>query len=1126
MTHWLLKAFSGLIKTVAVIGLLLIVLSWGLLGTRTGLQWLVDTSGVLIPGTVTIKQIKGNLFGRLELFQLTYQNDDLILHIDQLVLIWNPAVLLKKTLEINNFQLQEVYFKQLTQSPEPGNKEPSFTSDTLTEINLPFKFKLEHLSAQNIEIVTAAEKGVDFEETLETNVEPELKLYVEPVIINEITLAAQWYKTQLEIDKLQLRLPDYALRSSGTLHTDMNYPLDLLLELHLAMDGLPEITTAGTVKGDLQQLTIKQHSIQYDEESLFLDSVAQLEDILSDLHWSSRLEIRQFPLGLWVPDSIEKFNLVTDIQGDLAQLQVKNLKGTIFKGSVALDGELTYSPLAWQTNVMAEGIDPAGYHAEFPGHLDLNGRVNGQWHNDQLQLGIDLQQLSGTLREQAISGRGEFKLIDDKMSFSQVSLGSGKARANIHGELGKNYSLQWELDIPDLNDLLPDARGVIQGQGKITGSAAEPFFMGQLQAHQLNYQSYSTQLFKIEFDLNSEPEKQSKLTASAKAVVLDKEKIDSINLQIKGPLDQHVIELSAQHEQAELHMRARGGYKKAKSNLATAEIPLWQGDVEKLDLSARQFGWWKLVSPARLELSQERVKLAPLCLQEQQTELCSRIDLNQSKGHADINLKGLSLSRLLPYLPEDITQLDGMLGADLKLDIGRALKADLNAVLESGTLTYLADASHQVRLHHQGGDIKAHLGDKQLAGEFKLSVGEHGAHGNITVPRKTLEKDAAAAPLNGNIFIQVKELGLLTAFVPEIQQAEGSIVAQLKLHGVLAEPRMSGHATLASSQIHIPAAGINLKNTHFEIIGKGSRELFITGQSQSGDGMINLNGKLTLDAEQNWPVQLALSGNHFLAVNLPQAQILVIPELEIKHHQQGLVISGKITIPEAEITPRTIPMGSYDISPDVVIISAENPSGEPQTSTAIDARITLILGNKVYFNGFGLKAHLAGQMTVQQKPHQLATANGGLTIVSGSYRAIGQNLTIEQGRLSYAGGHLDNPGLNFRASREVQDTTVGISMSGTLQSPKFTTFSSEPGMSSSDTTSMLLTGQTLDNVDQARFYAGRDVTQKLSVGVNAGGGDEGSEFVARYKLWPNVHVEATSSAEKSGGKILYTIVIE
>jgi translocation and assembly module TamB len=476
-------------------------------------------------------------------------------------------------------------------------------------------------------------------------------------------------------------------------------------------------------------------------------------------------------------------------------------------------------------------------------------------------------------------------------------------------------------------------------------------------------------------------------------------------------------------------------------------------------------------------------------------------------------------------LPQDITQLDGMLGADLKLEIGRTLKADLNALLEPVTLTYLADASHQVRLHHQGGYIKAHLGGQELAAEFKLSVGEHGTHGHITVPRKTLEKDVATAPLSGNIFVDVKELGLLTAFVPEIQQAEGSIVAQLKLHGVLTEPQMSGHATLVSSQVHIPAAGIKLKNTHFEITGKGSRDLFITGQSQSGDGMINLNGKLTLDAEQNWPVQLALSGNHFLAVNLPQAQILVTPDLEIKHHQQGLVISGKITIPEAEITPRTIPEDSYDISPDVVIISEENSSGEPQTSTAIDARITLILGNKVHFNGFGLKAHLAGQMTVQQKPHQLATANGELTIVSGSYRAIGQNLTIEQGRLSYAGGYLDNPGLNFRASREVQDTTVGVSMSGTLQSPKFSTFSSEPGMSSSDRTSLLLTGQTLDNVGKARFYAGRDVTNKLSVGVNAGG-DEGSEFVARYKLRPNVHVEATSSAEKSGGKILYTIEIE
>ena len=343
---------------------------------------------------------------------------------------------------------------------------------------------------------------------------------------------------------------------------------------------------------------------------------------------------------------------------------------------------------------------------------------------------------------------------------------------------------------------------------------------------------------------------------------------------------------------------------------------------------------------------------------------------------------------------------------------------------------------------------------------------------------------------------------------------------------MLEDPLISGHATLTSPRALIPVAGIELSNTHFEILGKGGTQLFITGQTDSGDGKINLKGILELDAEQNWPMQMTLTGKDFLAYNLPEAQVRVTPEVKLHHGQNGLLIDGKITIPDAAITPRSIPEGSYSISPDVVIISAENPTPERDDTTAVQARIKVILGDDVHVKAFGLNAFLVGQMTIHQKPHQLARANGDLKIISGTYRALGQNLTIENGRLSYAGGHLDNPGLNLRATRAIKDEIVGINLSGTLRAPDFTLFSSIPGMSKADISSMLLTGQTVENLDQARFYAERSITPKLSVGVNAGGGDEGSEFVARYKLRRNVHVEATSSAQKSGGRLLYTIEIE
>ncbi|QJX03279.1 hypothetical protein HML84_07145 [Alcanivorax sp. IO_7] len=61
------------------------------------------------------------------------------------------------------------------------------------------------------------------------------------------------------------------------------------------------------------------------------------------------------------------------------------------------------------------------------------------------------------------------------------------------------------------------------------------------------------------------------------------------------------------------------------------------------------------------------------------------------------------------------------------------------------------------------------------------------------------------------------------------------------------------------------------------------------------------------------------------------------------------------------------------------------------------------LGDKVHFEGFGLTATLDGDLRVTQQPGQPAQLNGELVIVEGRYRAYGQNLAIENGRLLFQG---------------------------------------------------------------------------------------------------------------------------
>jgi translocation and assembly module TamB len=87
---------------------------------------------------------------------------------------------------------------------------------------------------------------------------------------------------------------------------------------------------------------------------------------------------------------------------------------------------------------------------------------------------------------------------------------------------------------------------------------------------------------------------------------------------------------------------------------------------------------------------------------------------------------------------------------------------------------------------------------------------------------------------------------------------------------------------------------------------------------------------------------------------------------------------------------------------------------------------------------------------------------GELNILSGDIEVFGQNLTIQQGNLSFA-GEPDNPSLNIRAEREIREESirVGVDALGNLEAISFHLYSSPP-MSENEMMSYLLRGRGLD----------------------------------------------------------------
>jgi translocation and assembly module TamB len=175
----------------------------------------------------------------------------------------------------------------------------------------------------------------------------------------------------------------------------------------------------------------------------------------------------------------------------------------------------------------------------------------------------------------------------------------------------------------------------------------------------------------------------------------------------------------------------------------------------------------------------------------------------------------------------------------------------------------------------------------------------------------------------------------------------------------------------------------------------------------------------------------------------------------------------------------------------------------------MDADIEVKLGNSVKVQGYGLDGTVHGQLAVRVRPGETATGRGEIR-VDGKYQAYGQDLSIERGRLLFAGTRLDNPGLDIRAVRNIrsEDVTVGLSIRGTAQRPILTVFS-DPAMEQAEALSYLVTGRPLNALKSGE-------SDTLNTAAQALGGVAGDRLAK--SIGSRLGLEAgVSSSEALGG---------
>ena len=336
-------------------------------------------------------------------------------------------------------------------------------------------------------------------------------------------------------------------------------------------------------------------------------------------------------------------------------------------------------------------------------------------------------------------------------------------------------------------------------------------------------------------------------------------------------------------------------------------------------------------------------------------------------------------------------------------------------------------------------------------------------------------------PVTGRLHSASEALTALPLFVPEIDRAAGRLDAELTMGGTLGEPLFNGEFAVTDGRFEF-------YRTNFIRGCAARRSLRRRRGSFDGQGTTS-GGSVTLDGRFRWPEgvmngSMQLRGDRLLVADTPEYRIVASPDLKVTASSSGYLVTGQVHIPSALIAPKDLTT-SVSTSPDERIVGIDTEDDSPSTLERVRSQIDVVLGDDVRVDSYGLKAALGGAVTVLTRPADVARGQGAINVISGEYKAFGQDIRITRGRLSYDNTPLSQPTLDLVAERR-----RGRGRDGGCQRPR----PARPALHHDHLYAgdvfqrgplYLLTGRSVDRLQSGDVQALDSATQSLAV---SGGG--------------------------------------
>jgi len=1045
--------------TLALALMVLAAMSLALVGTRSGSAWVVGTLSELAGERLEVTGVRGTLLQGLGV-------DRLRLVAGRTTVLIEPAELAVSWPDLLRLRLRLTTARAGAVLIDVGPAPPDAPDTPVEPLKLPFVIVADPLEVGRLLIRTAGEAG-----SAATEVE-----------IGPLLLAGKLVDGEIRFETLRADGFGLQVSGSGRLGTGEPFPLEAEVDWRLAEPG---VTGNGTLAGDLTALRFAQ--VVRLPAPVGVGGVARLladePEVIAEARWrdfrlpggidpdllvtseTGRLRLRGWTDGYRAETDARlrigarpPLRLRAAGTGDLDALSVAGLRVEGFGGRVEGNGQVRWREAVTATlRLRGTGLDPGTFDPRFPGRVDFRGEVQVAGSGD---FSLALAEATGTLLDRPLRAAGTLRRQGEQLEVAGLRVAAGPNRLEVDGSWGPRVAGRFRVSAPELATLWPGASGELQGSGRFGGSAARPTLAVDLTGRNLATGDLGIRALALDGSVGAR--RQLDVNLGAEGVAWAGRALGDLTVALAGPPERYRVEARLAGGDVGVAVTAAGTYRDG----------VLAGTLESGALTLPGDGEWQLQEPATLRVAANGSAVSAHCwVATGEGEVCiADSRYGPAAFSAGIEVRGLPLAAFNYWLPPDAALAGAATGSLVASGDPRrwaeSLQGTVSASLAGATVTWRVPEDEDLRTGLSRFAVEAKLTDGvldfagDLAGEFGLKLA---ASGRVT---GVLGADPQVrAEITGGV-PDLAALGPLLERFVDVGDVAGRVTIDATLSGDARRPDIAGGLELDEGALTVPVAGIRVDRIYLGLTGLPDGQVGVAGNARSGKGFVAIDGALAWRDQLLPTAEATVKGRVFDVIRLPEGFVQVSPDVRVRLADGQFRVSGAMLVPRAEIRLKKLEESPVRPSPDTIVHGRTVEDEVKSPPLFVLDGLAVRLGERVSFEGFGLKTGLTGGLRLSQSlaadPTQV-TGDGVVSLEDGQFTAFGQKLSIERGSLIFSGVVTD-PGLDVKASRDVtyegREVTVGVLLSGTLSRIQTRVFS-EPAMGELDALSYLTTGKPL-----------------------------------------------------------------